>query len=253
MLMRYFLLLILLPFTLFSQTDFVQLFFKLNVSTLDKSSITKLEQLERKGQAILIKSVTAYTDVSGNDSINIPLAESRRAVVVAYLESLGHKVESSSAPACSYPPKSNRPDDHSYWRRVDIVYEVAPMNSTLEFNGVQLSAKEKLEPIPLTIEFENASPIVREYSIPEMDKLFQFLNAHENVDIFIRGHVCCMDDYDISLARAKALNNYLVRRGISQSRIGFEGYSNTIPLVYPEKTDEDSQRNRRVDIIFTIK
>lgn len=127
------------------------------------------------------------------------------------------------------------------------------MNSTLEFNGVQLSAKEKLEPIPLTIEFENASPIVREYSIPEMDKLFQFLNAHENVDIFIRGHVCCMDDYDISLARAKALNNYLVRRGISQSRIGYEGYSNRIPLVWPELTGEDQQRNKRVDVIFTIK
>ena len=62
-----------------------------------------------------------------------------------------------------------------------------------------------------------------------------------------------MDDYEISFLRAKAVNDYLIRRGISENRLGYEGYSNTIPLVTPELTEEDQQRNRRVDVIFTIK
>lgn len=252
--MRYSVLLFLLPLSLFAQTEMVQLFFKLNVSTLDQSSIKKLEKLKTQEQSILIKSVTAYTDLSGNDSINVPLAESRRDVVVRHLQDLGLAVETSSAPACAYPTNSTKQKDHAYWRRVDIVYEVGTKKNELEFNGVQLSGvKDKIQPIPLTIEFENASPIVREYSIPEMDKLFQFLNKNQNVDIFIRGHVCCTSDYNISLSRAKALNDYLVRRGISQNRLSYEGFSNTIPLVWPELSPEDQQRNKRVDVIFTIK
>jgi outer membrane protein OmpA-like peptidoglycan-associated protein len=62
-----------------------------------------------------------------------------------------------------------------------------------------------------------------------------------------------VDDYEISYSRAKSVNDYLIRRGISEKRIGYEGYSNSIPLIKPELTEEDQQRNRRVDVIFTIK
>ena len=45
----------------------------------------------------------------------------------------------------------------------------------------------------------------------------------------------------------------MVRSGIDKSRLSFKGYSNTAPAVFPEKKEEDEQRNRRVDFIFTIR
>jgi outer membrane protein OmpA-like peptidoglycan-associated protein len=252
--MRYLLFILFIPIGIFAQTKKIELFFQLNVSTLDTKSIQQLDKLKSQSGMMQIKSVTAYTDPSGTDSINIPLAESRRNVVVSYLQNAGLKVETSSAPASIYPSNAAKLKNHAYWRRVDIVYEIASEKKTLEFNGIKLNENQKdLQPIPLTIEFENASDYVKVYSLPELDKLFQFLNTNQNVDIFIRGHVCCMDDYEISFLRAKAVNDYLIRRGISENRLGYEGYSNTIPLVTPELTEEDQQRNRRVDVIFTIK
>jgi outer membrane protein OmpA-like peptidoglycan-associated protein len=249
-----FLILLLLPLTVFSQTKTVQVFFKRNVSTLEKEATQILLSLEKKGSTIQVLSVTAYTDATGSDAVNTPLATSRLNVVVDHLKNAGISVGSSAAPACNYPENAKRLNDLAYWRRVDILYEEVKNSTELEFNGIKLTTNEKeLQPIPLTIEFHNASDYVKEYSLPELDKLFQFLNQHQQVSIFIRGHVCCMDDYDISYLRAKTVYDYLVKRGITQDRLGFQGYSNTIPLVTPELTEEDQQRNRRVDVIFTIK
>jgi flagellar motor protein MotB len=58
---------------------------------------------------------------------------------------------------------------------------------------------------------------------------------------------------EVSEKRAKAVYDYLTKNEIDSSRLNFKGFSNTIPLIYPEITDEDSQRNRRVDIIFKLK
>jgi len=252
--MRYFLLFFLIPSGILAQNKRMEIFFKLNVSTLEKKAIQQLDKIKKLEGEVIIHSITAYTDPTGTDAINLALAESRRNEVVNYLQTADIKIETSSAPASHYPVNALNLNNHAYWRRVDIEYSIATKNPELEFNGIKLSTENKvLKPIPLTIEFENASDYVKVYSLSELDKLFQFLNTNKNVDIFIRGHVCCMDDYEISFLRAKAVNDYLIRRGIAEKRIGYEGYSNTIPLITPELTEEDQQRNRRVDVIFTIK
>lgn len=249
-----FILLFFIPLISFGQTRTVQVFFKRNVSTLEQSALKTLLKLEKNKANIQVLSVTAYTDQTGNDSINIPLAKSRMSVVVEHLKNEGISVQNSAAPACDYPKSAIKMSDHSYWRRVDIEYKEIEMSADLEFNGVKIRNEDKdLQPIPLTIEFYNASDYVKEYSLPELDKLYQFLNTNQQVEIFIRGHVCCMNDYEISYLRAKTVYDYLIKRGITKERLGFEGYSNTIPLVSPELTEEDQQRNRRVDVIFTIK
>jgi outer membrane protein OmpA-like peptidoglycan-associated protein len=55
----------------------------------------------------------------------------------------------------------------------------------------------------------------------------------------------------ISKSRARSVYNELVHLGIDKSRLDYVGMSNTEPLVFPEKTNADRQRNRRVDVKIT--
>jgi outer membrane protein OmpA-like peptidoglycan-associated protein len=254
--MRWLLLLFFLPLSSFTQTLKIELFFDQNVSTLLPEALQKLKHLKSDPDSLVIRSVTAYTDRTGSRSVNNPLAESRMNVVLAHLNSAGLNVESATAPAEKYPDNALRTDDLAYWRRVDIVYEYIYDSTNLVFNGVPISAhfdSKKPSAIPLRLEFHPGSDSLMTYSVPEIEKLFHFLKYNEKVNVFIRGHVCCTDGMEVSEKRAKAVYDYLTKNEIDSSRLNFKGFSNTIPLIYPEITDEDSQRNRRVDIIFKLK
>jgi outer membrane protein OmpA-like peptidoglycan-associated protein len=58
----------------------------------------------------------------------------------------------------------------------------------------------------------------------------------------------CFDDHNLSVSRALAVYTYLAQKGIDRSRLTFKGFSNTLPVVFPEITDEDRTKNRRVDV-----
>ncbi len=103
------------------------------------------------------------------------------------------------------------------------------------------------------IEFNGVDPIINEISTKEMNDLFNFLNQNKQIHAFIRGHVCCGNDLKLSKKRAKYVYSQLISRGISSDRLRYQGFSNTLLLVSPEKNDIDRAKNRRVDIIFSIK
>lgn len=79
-----------------------------------------------------------------------------------------------------------------------------------------------------------------------------------------RGHICC--DYDIfdgedidlgtfnlSWTRANAIKDYLLKHGIEQNRIMVKGLGHLNPVVYPEITEADRIKNRRVELVLTKK
>lgn len=68
--------------------------------------------------------------------------------------------------------------------------------------------------------------------------------------IHVRGHVCCGPSYRLSKRRAKQVYKFLKRMGVPKERLSYKGYSDTAPVVYPEKTEEDEANNRRVDFIL---
>ncbi len=105
--------------------------------------------------------------------------------------------------------------------------------------------------INLNIQFIGDAPIINSSSISEMDDLVRFLQKNNSIDAFIRGHVCCGDEMPLSKKRAKTVYLELIRRGINPDRLRFQGFSNTIPAVSPEKTDLDRSKNRRVDVMFS--
>jgi len=105
--------------------------------------------------------------------------------------------------------------------------------------------------ITLNIQFEGNKPITTAVSIKEMKDLFNFLYYNPAVDAFIRGHVCCGDEMALSRKRAKHVYKELIKRGISEDRLRYQGFSNSLLLVNPERSEADRRMNRRVDIILS--
>jgi len=84
-----------------------------------------------------------------------------------------------------------------------------------------------------------------------MDYLIELMHKNPEWKLHVRGHVCCGPDQKLSDKRAKNVYKYLIRQGIDESRLSYKGYSDSIPLVFPEKTEEDAHQNRRVDFLIT--
>jgi OOP family OmpA-OmpF porin len=104
----------------------------------------------------------------------------------------------------------------------------------------------------LNVEFIEGSAKMDLKSQAEVKKFADFMNEHPNLSVLIRGHVCCGNNMRISKARAKAVYHELIKQGIAKKRLDYVGMSNTEPLVFPEKTNADRQRNRRVDVKFKV-
>jgi outer membrane protein OmpA-like peptidoglycan-associated protein len=50
------------------------------------------------------------------------------------------------------------------------------------------------------------------------------------------------------VARAKAVYDFLVSKGIAAERLSYKGFGFTRPKIFPEETEADRVQNRRVEI-----
>jgi outer membrane protein OmpA-like peptidoglycan-associated protein len=107
--------------------------------------------------------------------------------------------------------------------------------------------------------FEPGRHILRKESIEPLKKLLTTMQDNKTLKIEIQGHVCCIgtdldgNDFDthenrLSENRAHAIYSYLVAKGIDSSRVSYKGFGGSQPKIWPEKTFEDQQANRRVEI-----
>jgi outer membrane protein OmpA-like peptidoglycan-associated protein len=99
-------------------------------------------------------------------------------------------------------------------------------------------------------------------SMEALEKLYSVLKNNPNLKISIEGHVCCVrdapdaldiDTYEphLSVNRAKAIYNYLVEKGIDPGRLTYVGYGRRRPVIEVEQSEEDAEKNRRVEIRIT--
>lgn len=98
----------------------------------------------------------------------------------------------------------------------------------------------------------NESELLPE-SFAELDKLVDYLNDNSNTTIEISGHTDNTGSENqnkkLSEARAKAISEYLVSKGIDSSRIQYEGNGSSKPVA-TNNTEEGKQLNRRVEFII---
>ncbi len=101
--------------------------------------------------------------------------------------------------------------------------------------------------------FETGSAELLPTSDPELNKLLWTLRKNTEMKIEIRGHTDNEGDDKsnqvLSEARAKAVYQYLLGRGIDGGRLSYKGFGETQPIA-DNKTEKGRKQNRRTE--FTI-
>lgn len=120
----------------------------------------------------------------------------------------------------------------------------------LVMNPLKVNARIELKPIF----FQQSKAILYESSYPELERLASILFENPKISIMVEGHTDnqgrAEDLVRLSEERAKAIKEFLVKRGISAYRIETIGYGAKFPAT--ENTSEESrQKNRRVEIRIT--
>ena len=200
-----------------------------------------------------------YTDNLGKSSHNDSLSKERAKSVQQYFITSGFN--DTDITLCMGEGELDRTatkikGGYAADRKVLVIADKArnAPRSLIDIKTVQVN-----EPISLkNIFFAEGTPGISPISYPELIQLYQFLSENKTVTIQIEGHICCLppeqgtdvplDNSTLSTLRAKAVTDYLVKKGIDKKRIKYIGLGNTKPAVTPEVTDDDMERNRRVEV-----
>ena len=233
--------------------------------------------------------IDGYCDSNGTHPNNTVLGKNRALAVFNYLRQHGIGADSMTTEGhAESDPVASGPDSASKARnrRVEILCllptPAAPREIKKQTSNPDTSASHRRAPDPRTsaqkqssmvdtlpsfanlevgqklilksLNFVNNSAMLLQESIPSIFALLKCMKENPTLEIKLSGHVCCMPDMGLSVARAKFVNDYLVRKGIDQARITYEGFSNLFPLLPDDDIDPYAAKvNRRVEITIVNK
>jgi len=263
-------------------TDTFKLYFDLNVPTLNQKMEKKIDLLIYNDKIINGSNLTivGYADFLGSESYNKNLSMKRAENVRDYLVKYG--ISESNITLCMGKGKIDRAGmsdraGYAIDRRVDIVVSnKAPKKKEIP-KIVRKNKKDTLRRVTITsiedmknlkagsvfkldnVYFPADRHIMRTESQPALEQLYTVMKKNPKLRISIEGHVCCIrdapdaldiDTYEpqLSVNRAKAIFRYLSSRGIDSSRLSYIGYGRRRPVIDPEMSEEDAEKNRRVEI-----
>jgi len=146
------------------------------------------------------------------------------------------------------PAYQNSPEERYKNRRVQlelyIDLSLLP-NPEQKLSEQNLKRGDKLRLANLNFVGNQAIPMW--HSFDALRELLLAMESNPDLEISLQGHVCCSNDFELSIARARMVYDFLVAEGISKVRLDYQGYGNKVPLF--EEVDESSRAlNRRVEI-----
>lgn len=200
----------------------------------------------RSGAVVLVSGVVSdsETDVPlGSDIIVTDLGTGKK-VAEFRSDDITGKYYVVLQPGRTYSITAKKPGYVFYSERFDIP-------ATEE--GYEVEKNIQLSPTGtrLLVFFDFDESVPKEESIPELERVVEYLKENPEKNVQIEGHTDDQgtDDYNykLSLDRANAVREYLISKGIEGSRISAVGYGKRQPLV-PEKTEEARAMNRRVEM-----
>ena len=105
------------------------------------------------------------------------------------------------------------------------------------------------------IYFNSGKSTIKSESFADLDKLSAIFKAHTEVKASIEGHTDSQGNDEMNLnlskARAKAVKDYLVKKGVDANHLSSEGYGETKPVATNE-TSAGRAKNRRVIVQTTM-
>ncbi len=120
------------------------------------------------------------------------------------------------------------------------------INKDFQVQSIDINSSATLN----NIFFDFSSSTLKNASIPELERVIQFMKDNTSIKIEISGHTDNIGTYDenleLSQLRAQAVANYIINKGIDATRIKAVGYGYSKPIA-DNSTIEGRQQNRRVE------
>ncbi|TAE74260.1 MAG: OmpA family protein [Bacteroidetes bacterium] len=100
------------------------------------------------------------------------------------------------------------------------------------------------------VEFDSGKSTLKPISFPNLNELVDLMKLKPTTEIEIRGHTDNVGNAEANLklseARAKAVVDYIVTKGIEKKRLSFKGFGDKEPKETND-TPEGRQKNRRTE------
>ena len=249
-------------------SDTLKLYYDIDASSLRKEQLIKLDSFLMTNQTQYLSALTiiAYTDFLASSEYNKKLSQYRADNVKQYLISKAYtyKINQCIGKGELPPELINQPLGVKENRRVEIIRQYIEKEVVYSNPKPINEAKEGEHIILKNLNFQPGRHYLTPASQPELEILLNTLIENPILEIEIQGHICCefigkdgldQDTYswDLSVHRAKYIYDFLIKNGISAERLNYKGFGSSKPLVYPEKTTIDENKNRRVEIVIVKK
>ena len=267
-----------------TSSDSGHVYFPFNKYTLTNNAKTSIDELIYNNSINDHSpiSIIGYADFVGGEDYNLSLSKRRADAVKVYLLALGFRPDAITI--IIGKGKITRTgiksvNGYAPDRRVDIVRSPGKALAIKKLEKRVLIKRDtahshrslgqtadlsKLLPgqaiLLDKIFFYPGRHIIREESAPALERLYNMLDENPTLKIRIEGHVCCIGrgipdalDEDsgklvLSTNRARAIREYLIRKGIDRERLTYKGFGKSMPIVADESTEEEADKNRRVEI-----
>ncbi|MBX2828462.1 MAG: OmpA family protein [Flavobacteriaceae bacterium] len=207
--------------------------------------------------------IKGYTNSVGGEDYNLELSRKRAENVKKELR-MFTIISSQGYGELGSAAADNRRVDILVHNKRDHVPEVGEIVEEpiieMEPTIVMLSNPKKGDKITLTgIRFYPDRDVIMDESREALDELVDFLKKNPKVKFKLIGHICCGDPMkpykdvknvrtgksNLSEARAQALHNYLVKKGINKRRMRYLG------MAFMQPTGKGDEFDRRVEIEIT--
>ena len=235
----------------------LDVFFDFNKDFPNPTSILEINEWIVANKNIEITKLLGYCDSIDTKDYNKKLALRRIYNVQILLDKSGLKFN-KSLEKIAFGKDFKQSKVQAENRKVTIFYneiQILPVESELT-KKIKSSKVGELITLPNIYFFNNSARIVPK-SQPTLSDLWCAMEENPKLKIEIQGHICCQtngDANDVSTARARAIYNFLLRNKINRKRMSFKGYGTSRPIhPIPEKTEQEEDENRRVEILIVEK
>ena len=113
--------------------------------------------------------------------------------------------------------------------------------------------------LPEQIVYDSGQANLKSGFLPKLEQIAVFIQQHPNIAVEIQGHTDNRpisnrrypSNWELSADRATQVAKSLVRLGVNPAIISTRGFGEYKPL-YPNNTDSDRMKNRRVELQFSL-